>query len=152
MPHLFRTIHGREFRPGENLRLVLANGTEAWGIWGGSAKGEKLPWWVNKPGHQLAQTTDQISGIAIRDEDHTEVRWGAAPSGAHLFFVLEPPRGGKNYRIAKMVTIAATPGQTAYFKEDRFSLFGSFAPDGTIRKLEAPAPPPPDPPRQPLLF
>src|SRR5436190_5571347 len=122
MPHLFRTLHGREYRPGENLRLVLANGTETEGIWGGSAQGEKLQWWVNKPGHDLTQTKDQISGIAIRDEDTAEVRWGAVPAGAHLFFILEPAPQGKSYRIAKMVTIAATSAQTAYFNEERFSL------------------------------
>lgn len=152
MPHLFRTLNGREYRPGEMLRLALADGTPVEGIWGGSAQGEKLLWWINKPGHLLSQTKDQIAGIAIRDADTGEIRWGAAPVGGHLFFVLKPPPSGKNYRIAKMVTTAATPAQAAYFNEERFSLFGTLGRDGSVREIEPPPSPPPDPPRQPELF
>lgn len=151
MPHLFRSLEGREYKPSVPFPLTFADGTRVEGIWGGSAQGEKLAWWLGKAGNELAQT-EEVAAIAIRDEETKEVRWGRAPAGARLFFVLEPSPPGKDYRIAKMVTTAATPAQAAYFNEERFSLFGRFRADGTIEVIPPLPPPPPDPPQQPELF
>jgi len=53
-----------------------------------------------------------------------EMIWGDAPPNARLFFVLVP-EPGKSYRLAKMVTTAATsPPQKAPFRHDRSALFG----------------------------
>jgi hypothetical protein len=154
MPHLFRTSDGQMHKPGQPLSLSSADGAEMQGIWGGSAQVEKLRWWLGKPGHDLAQT-DVVAAIAIRDEDTGEVRWGAAPPGARLLFVLQPPPVGKSYRIAKMVTTAAEPDQAAYFNETRFSLFAVLRGDGgfdRIPPLAAPLPNGPGGNTQPDLF
>ncbi|HYF33960.1 MAG TPA: hypothetical protein VD994_01610, partial [Prosthecobacter sp.] len=90
MPHLFRTVDGRQWNAGRHIPLTFANGAAADGIWGGSAQEEKLKWWLSKPGYELAQT-EEVAEVAVRDEDTDEVRWGAAPPGARLFFVLEAP-------------------------------------------------------------
>jgi len=116
------------------------------GIWAGSAQVEKLKWWLSKPGHDLAQT-DEVAAIAIRGERSGEVRWGDAPNGAKMFFVLEAPtqsKAGQPYRLAKMVTTACTPEQAAYFEDERFALFGVLNPDGTVAKIP-PLPPPAGP-------
>jgi hypothetical protein len=150
MPHLFRTPDGHEHKPGTPISLSRADGTAVKGIWGGSAREERLSWWLKKPGSDLVQT-EEVSEIAIRDEDTGEIRWGAAPAGGRLLFVLEAPPPGKDYRIAKMVTTAATEAQAAYFNEERFSLFGVLAADGTIHEIDPPAPPSREP-TQPDLF
>ncbi|MBC7980762.1 MAG: hypothetical protein H7Y36_09395 [Armatimonadetes bacterium] len=151
MPHLFRTVDGELHKPGAPISLTTADGVVVEGIWGGSAQVEKLGWWLKKPGHELMQT-EEVSEIAIRDEGSGEIRWGAAPARARLLFVLAASPSGKSYRIAKMVTTAATREQSAYFNEDRFSLFGALKADGTINEIQPLTPPPPASPAQPELF
>ena len=151
MPHLFRTLNGKLWKPSHSVSLTLADGTKVEGIWAGSATEEKLGWWLRKPGSELGQT-EEVSEIAIKAEDNGEIIWGAAPVGARLFFVVEASPPGKNYRIAKMVTCAANPAQVAYFRHGRFSLFGTLKPNGTIEKISPLPPPPPDVPAQRDLF
>jgi hypothetical protein len=143
MPHLFRTRDGIEWKPSRPIPLTLADGTKTEGIWAGSAQVEKLSWWLGKPGHDLTQT-DEVASVAVRGEHTGKVRWGEAPPKARLFFVLTLPaqgKAGQTYRLAKLVTSAATPEQERYFDDLRFSLFGTFNPDGTIAKIP-PLPPP----------
>jgi hypothetical protein len=150
MPHLFRTADGTLWKPGERVALILADGTRIQGTWAGSAKEERLKWWMNQHGNRLAQT-EQVSEIAIQADDDKEIIWGAAPVGARLIFVLESQPPGKNYRLAKMVTTASTAAQVSYFRHERFSLFGSLKPDGTIAKIP-PLVPPPSLPKQGQLL
>lgn len=144
MPHLFRTLDGKQWKAGQPIRLTLADGTKAEGIWAGSAQEEKLAWWLRKPGNVIAQTED-VSEIAVKAEDTGQINWGAAPKGAKVIFVLEAPTVGKkggSYRLAKMVTTAATPAQIACFHDERFSLFGTLQPDGSINRIPPLSPPP----------
>jgi len=146
MPHLFRTHDGNEWKPGKPMALTLEDGTKVEGVWAGSAQVEKLPWWLSEPGSSLCQT-DEVAAVAVRGEHTGETRWGNAPPGARLFFVLKPPQRGKNghaYRLAKLVTTASTEAQTKYFDDERFSLFGTFNPDGTIASIPS-LPPPSEP-------
>ncbi|HSI62223.1 MAG TPA: hypothetical protein VLE43_03870 [Candidatus Saccharimonadia bacterium] len=125
------------------MSLTLADGTRVEGVWAGSAQCEKLKWWLGKSGHDLAQT-DEVAEVAVRGEHSGKVRWGEAPPGARLFFVLEPPKVGKTvhpYRLAKMVTTASTEEQSKYFEDERFSLFGTFNADGTIATIPSLPPP-----------
>ncbi len=154
MPHLFRTADNRVWKASQPIPLFRADGTECEGIWGGSAQGEKLKWWLSKPGNELMQTA-VVSGVAVRDDETNEVRWGETPDGVRLFFVLEPPvlgKSGETYRIAKMVTAAATPAQLAYFRDERFALLGDLNPDGTIATVEPLQPPVSETPVQGELF
>lgn len=155
MPHLFRTTGGSLRKPGHPpIPLTLTDGTQVEGIWAGSAQEEKLDWWLRKPGHELTQS-EAVAEVAVRDDETKHVAWGAAPPEARLFFVLEPPtqsKIGETYRIAKMVTVAATPAQMAYFHDTRFALFGTLQPDGTLIKIPSLPPPPPIPPEQGELF
>lgn len=146
MPHLFRTIDEKLWKASQLIPLKLADGTPVEGIWAGSAQEEKLAWWLRKPGSELAQT-GEVSEIAVKAEDTNKINWGAAPEGARLIFVLEAPtvgKSGQTYRLAKMVTTAATPAQIAYFRDERFSLFGTLNPDGTIARISPLSPPPPE--------
>lgn len=154
MPHLFRTLDGRLWKASQPLDLTHADGTKVKGLWGGSAQNEKLEWRLSKPGHVLAQT-EEVAEVAVRDDDTGEINWGPAPAGARLFFVLEPPITGKNgeaYRLAKMVTTATTREEAAYFRDTRFSLFGTFNSDGSIAIIPPLPPPLPKPSAQGELF
>ena len=154
MPHLFRTPDDRIWKASQPIPLFRADGTQVTGIWGGSAQHEKLKWWLGKPGNELVQS-ETVSGVAVRDDDTEEIRWGETPASARLFFVLEPPvigKTGEAYRIAKMVTVAATPAQATYFRDERFALLGTLNANGEITTM-APLPPPePEPPTQAELF
>lgn len=151
MPNLYRTSDGQERKPGTSLPLLLADGSMVAGIWAGSATEEKLDWWLRKPGSQLAQS-EPVAAIAVKADDNGEIIWGAAPTGARLIFVLEVSPPGKSYRLVKMVTTVASPAQVACFRHERFSLFGTLQPDGTIRRIPPAAPPVPHGPSQGELF
>jgi hypothetical protein len=155
MPHQFRTTDGTDWKPSRPFPLELADGSTVEGIWAGCAQYEKLGWWLKKPGNQLARSAE-VSAVAIKGEQDGELRWGGTPEGIHLFFVIEPPTVGKSggsYRLAKMVTIAATPEQLAFFQDERFALLGKWNADREI-SITPPINPPPPPPvqRQGELF
>ena len=151
MPHFFRTRDGIERKPGTLIPLQLADGSPTEGVWAGSATDERLGWWLRQTGNQITQS-ELVAAVASKADDDGEVIWGDAPDGTRLIFVLIAPPPGKNYRLAKLVTVAATPAQVAYFRHDRFALFGTLQADGNIKRIPPPNPPPPPPPNQGELF
>jgi hypothetical protein len=151
MPNLFRTLQGEVRKPSVPLSFELADGQALQAIWAGSATEEKLEWWLNKAGNDLAQS-EPVAAIASKADDDGEMIWADAPPGARLIFVVLGEEAGKGYRLAKMVTTAATPAQHAYFRHDRAALFGSLGPEGGIRRIAPLAPPPPQRPVQGELF
>lgn len=155
MPHQFRTTDGTDWKPRKPFPLQLPDGSMVEGIWAGCAQYEKLGWWLKKPGNQLARSAG-VSAIAIKGEEDGELRWGGTPERVHLFFVIEPStvgKSGESYRLAKMVTIAATPGQVAFFQDERFALLGNWDEAREISIVPPLVPPPAAPsPRQGELF
>ena len=156
MPHRFRSKEGIVYGPGSKTPFAVGfpDGREVEVIWGGCAQNEKLAWWLRKPGHGIAQT-GEVAAVAIQAEDTGEFVWGDAPPGARLIFVVEPPtvsKSGGTYRLAKMVTVEATPAQLAYFRDTRFALFGTLDPAGKVAEIPSLEPPPPAPPAQGELF
>jgi hypothetical protein len=130
MPNLFRTSKGMLRKPTQNIPCTLADGTNVEGIWGGSAKEEKLDWWLRKPGFDLTQS-EEVAEFAIKSDKTDEIHWGAAPVGARLLFVLEAAKydkSGRKYRLAKMVTTAANPAQNTYFHHPRLPFLGQSIP------------------------
>lgn len=81
---------------------------------------------------------------------------GDVPQGGHLFFVIEPSKVGKSgesYRLSKMITIAATREQAAFFQDERFALLGKWGKDREISIIPPAIPPLVAPsPRQGELF
>jgi hypothetical protein len=156
MPHRFRSKEGKVYGPGSKTPFAVwfPDGTEAEVIWGGCAQNEKLGWWLRKPGHGIAQT-GEVAAVAIEAEDTGEFVWGDAPEGARLIFVVEPPtvsKSGSSYRLAKMVTVEATPEQLAYFRDTRFALLGRLDGTGKVAEIAPLEPPPAVPPAQGELF
>ena len=154
MPHLFRTLDGLERKPSTPIPLQLTDGRSAEGVWAGSATDEKLNGWLREPGSEIAQS-EPVAAVASRADDDGEVIWEDAPAEARLIFVLQASKLNKNgqpFRLAKMVTIAATPAQNASFRHQRSALFGTLRPDGSIHRIAPLNPPPPRPPAQGELF
>ncbi len=151
MPNLFRTAEGIERKPGPLIPFELPDSRIVEAIWAGSATEEKLDWWLQKPGSELAQS-EPVIAVASKADDDGELIWGDAPAGARLFFVIEAQATGKSYRLAKMVTTAATPAQAAYFRHDRAALFGHLRANGGIHRIAPPTPPKPLGPAQRELF
>jgi hypothetical protein len=149
----FRSAVGKEWKPCDTLPVDLADEVEAAGVWAGFATSEKLEWWLRKPGHRIVQTTEPVIAIAERADDTGELIWADIEPSAHLLFVLEPPPAGKDYRLARLVTKAATAAQAAYFRHDRFPLLGHLERGGLLKEISPSDPPPPEPRlRQESLF
>jgi hypothetical protein len=151
MPNLFRNTDGTVRKPGVPIPFQYPDGRVFNAVWAGSATEEKLNWWLSAPGNELVQS-ELVTEIAVRDDKTKEIRWGDAPAGARLLFVLAAPEPGKNYRLAKIVTTAANAAQFARFHHHRFSLFGKFQPDGRLQKIAPVVPPLPEKPQQGELF
>jgi len=157
MPHRFRTANGKIFGPGNKtpFEVRLLDGRETEVIWAGCAQSEKLGWWLSRPDHVIAESTSKIAAIAIEAEDTKEFIWGDAPPGARLIWVVAPPvvsKAGTRYRLAKMVTVEATPAQLAYFRDTRFAIFGNLDAAGRVMEIPSLEAPPALPPAQGELF
>lgn len=137
MPKRYRTPGDGEQWPGMPLSVQLANGRWVSCIWAGSAQEEKLSWWLGKSGNELAQS-DLVATVALEADDNGEVIWSDAPPHGRLLFVIEKQSPERNYRLAKMVTIAATPAQVAHYRHERFVLFGLLRYDGSIYRISPP--------------
>jgi len=133
------------------LLLHRPDGSTVQAIWAGSAQEEKLGWWQHQPGNELVQS-EPVAAIAIQADDDKEMTWGDTPDQARLIFVLCPSPPEKDYRLARLVTTAATPAQFAHFRHPRFALFGTLWPDGGIHRIPPLEPPPPRAPAQRTLF
>jgi len=150
MPNAFRTTAGELWRAGQHIPLTLLDGAVVTEKWAGSAKEERLDWWLRPgSGNQLALTP---SVTAIGTNDSGELLWADAAPGTHAFFVIVAPEPGKSYRLAKMITAAASPALAAAIRHDRFALLGKLTPDGAIAKIAPPEPAAPPPPAQGELF
>lgn len=150
MPNAFRTTTGELWRAGQSIPLTLPDGAVVTEKWAGSAKEERLDWWLRPgSGNQLAFTSPVA---AIGTNDSGEFLWADAAPGSHAFFVIVAPESGKSYRLAKMVTAAASPALAAAIRHDRFALLGRLMPRGDIEKVLPPDPDAPLPPAQGELF
>lgn len=95
------------------------------GKWAGSATHDKLKsYWLSKrfPGNQLVQITFDVRQISETDKETGESIWAPAPEGTRLFFVLEAPPPGKEYRLAKLLTVKANEEQLAFFNQENDSV------------------------------
>lgn len=136
-----------EIRAGMELDLLTHDGISLRGKWAGSATYERLQdLWLARRGNELVQIPQDVTEVSEEDKDTGEIVWTRAADGTRLFFVLEAAPAGKDYRLAKLVTIEATPEERAYFNQKRGSvpLTGRLE-DGKLVHVPLPPVPPPRP-------
>lgn len=150
MPNAFRAIDGTLWKAGQLIPLTLPDGSVVTEKWAGSATEEKLAWWLRPSTENVLAHTPAVA--AIGTDDGGEPVWADAPEGACAFFVITAPEPGKDYRLAKMVTTAASPAMAAWIGNDRFALLGTPRPNGGFVKVNPPDPPEPPPRPQLELF
>ncbi len=151
MCNRFRSVVGKEWKPGDALPLEFLDGTPAEGVWAGFATREKLRWWLRQPGNQLAQS-ELVESFAERTDDSGDIIWGPVSPATHFLFVVQPPLPGKSYQLARMITDEANPEQATYFRHGRIPLFGTLSSEGDIVEVSQDALPPPPPKAQGELF
>jgi hypothetical protein len=150
MPNAFRTATGEIWRAGQQIPLTLTDGSVVTEKWAGSAKEERLDWWLRRDSGNLLACTVPVAAIGTNDSG--ELLWADAPPDVRAFFVIVAPEPGKNYRLAKMVTTAASPALSAAIRHDRFALLGVLTTGGTVQKTSPPEPSASPPPAQGELF
>ena len=115
---------GREVRPGQRA-LVQMRGPggefevpfdEA--VFGGPARNESRHYWLQREGAEPVLVPD-ISSFGEKDKATKEQHWEDVPGGSSMEGLLLPRPPGKDYRLLKVLTQAATADQIARLGNDR---------------------------------
>ena len=116
--------NGREVKPGQKA-MVLMRGPggdfelpfeEA--IFGGPARSESRSYWIKREGAEPVMVPG-IERFGEKDKTTGQQSWEDVPSGISLEGLLLPQPPGKEYRLLKVVTQAATAEQVARLGNDR---------------------------------
>ncbi len=135
---------GREVRP-QQTATVLMKGPGGFfelpfdAVFGGPARNESRNYWIKREGAEPVIVPD-IERFGEKDKATGQQNWEDVPAGTALEGLLLPSPPGKEYRLLKVVTQAATPDQIARLGNDRVPLICS-APVGVVTE-----PPPPTTP------
>jgi hypothetical protein len=147
---------GREVRPGQRA-VVLMRGPggefeipfdEA--VFGGPARSESRAYWIKRERAEPV-LVPEIGRFGERHKLTGEQGWEDVPAHSAMEGLLLPRPAGKDYRLLKVVTQAATADQIARLGNDRVPIFTILA-EPALPPLpapdEAPSPrvkrPPPD--------
>ena len=126
---------GREVRPGQRA-VVLLKGPGAEfeipfdeAIFGGPARSESRNYWIRREGAELVRVPE-IERFGEKDKATQQQNWEDVPPGSALEGLLLPRPPGKDYRLLKIVTQAATAEQIARLGNDRAPVV--LSPDGEV--------------------
>ena len=114
---------GREVRPKQGT-TVLMKGPGGYfelpfeAVFGGPARNESRNYWIKKEGPEPVLVPD-ISRFGEKDKAMGAQNWEDVPAGSSMEGLLLPRPPGKDYRLLKVVTQAATPEQIARLGNDR---------------------------------
>jgi hypothetical protein len=114
---------GREVRPQQGT-TVLMKGPGGYfelpfeAVFGGPARAESRNYWIKKEGAEPVLVPD-ISRFGEKDKATGAQNWEDVPDGSSMEGLLLPRPPGKDYRLLKVVTQAATPEQIAQLGNDR---------------------------------
>jgi hypothetical protein len=125
--------NGTIIKPGGGLRVLMRGPqgefelpfTEA--IFGGPARNESRKYWTHREGAVEVLIPD-VTRFGEKDPSTGEQRWEDLPAGSALEGLLLPRPPGKDYRLLKVVTQAATPDQIRLLGNDRAPVVRSVEP------------------------
>lgn len=115
---------GQVVKPGDRTTVLLRGpGAEFElpfddAVFGGPAKGENKSFWIKREGAEEVRVPD-ISRFGEKNKATGEQGWQDVAPGSTLDGLLLPQPPGKDYRLLKIVTQPATPGQIARLGNDR---------------------------------
>jgi hypothetical protein len=120
---------GREIRP-QGTATVLLKGPGGFfelpfeGVFAGPARNESRDYWIRKEGAEPVLVPD-VSRFGEKDKVSGQQNWEDVPAGSGLEGLLLPIPPGKDYRLLKIVTQAATAEQFARLGNDRVPILSS---------------------------
>ncbi len=126
---------GREVRPQQSA-TVLLKGPGGYfelpfdAIFGGPARSESRNYWIRKEGAERVLVPD-VSRFGEKDQTTGQQNWEDVPAGSSMEGLLLPRPPGKDYRLLKVVTQAATPEQISRLGNDRVPVFVAPVPLAT---------------------
>ena len=138
MCNRFRSVVGKEWKPGDSLPLELVDGTPAGAFWTGFPPLKNLDGGGEKT---LATALHKLAIMSLRSPNGMvalrEIVFGPAPQQARLLFIVEPAFPGKSYRLARMQTAAASPTiSSPTLTTGDFLFLGVLKEDGSIEEIE----------------
>lgn len=132
---------GRVIKPGERLRVKMRGPGGTYeldfegAVFGGPARAESRAYWERREGAEDVLVPD-VSAFGEKSQLSGEQGWEELPAGSALQGLLLPLPEGKDYRLLKIVTQAATPDQCARLGNPRAPLLAGETP----RTSEPPLP------------
>lgn len=135
---------GREVRPQQNA-TVLMKGPGGFfelpfeAVFGGPARNESRNYWIRREGAEPVIVPD-IDRFGEKSKVTGQQNWEDVPAGSALEGLLLPTPPGKDYRLLKVVTQPASPGQLARLGNDRAPILR--LPPGASAPRKDPAPRP----------
>lgn len=87
-------------------------------VFGGPARTENRNYWIKREGAEEVRIPD-VQGFGEQDKTSGRQNWEDLPDGSSLEGLLLPPPPGKDYRLVKVVTRAATPDEFQRLGNDR---------------------------------
>jgi hypothetical protein len=146
--------HGKEVRPGQPATVLLRGpGGEfelpyAEAVFGGPARTESRQYWIRREGAQDVLIPG-IERFGEKDKRSGQQNWAEVPEDSAMEGLLLPPPPGKEYRLLKVVTQPATPGQLASLGNDRVPVFPHVPAEAIILPAASASPAPEPAPRPP---
>ena len=119
---------GREVRPGQRAVVLLKGPGGLFelpfdgAVFGGPARNESRNYWIKREGAEPVIVPD-IERFGEKDKTTGQQNWENVPAGSAMEGLLLPTPPGKDYRLLKVVTQAATAEQLARLGNDRAPLF-----------------------------
>lgn len=123
---------GREVRPGQKATVLLRGPGGEFelpydeAVFGGPARSESRSYWIRREGAVEVLVPD-IERFGEKDKRSGRQNWAEVPAGSRLEGLLLPPPPGKEYRLLKVVTQAATPEQIERLGNGRVPVFPGLA-------------------------
>ncbi len=114
----------RPVKPGERATVLMRGPGGEFevpfeeAVFGGPARSESRNYWIKREGAEPVIVPD-IERFGEKDKTTGEQNWEDLPAGSALEGLLLPRPPGKDYRLLKVVTQAATPDQIARLGNDR---------------------------------
>ena len=116
--------NGREVRPGQRAKVLMRGPGGEFeipfddAIFGGPARSESRNYWIKREGAQPVLIPD-IERFGEKNKATGEQNWEDVPANSAMEGLLLPRPPGKDYRLLKVVTQAATADQLTRLGNDR---------------------------------